>query len=603
MCPFPNVPEYDPSKLTPEEQEEFQQLYYLNLKQTYEDSLYEFFKAAWAVLEPTKPLKDSWHYEYLCEYLELAYSGELKKRNPQLQGLIINIPPRTAKSNLVTVIFAVWCWIKNPGMRMFMCSYSQDLSEAHSVKRRDLIQSDWFQGFWGSKFKLRKDRNRLDLFGNDHMGDMLASSVGGSLTGRGGNMGIIDDPLKGEEGAAPTPAKRLEAIRWFDDTFMRRYDDPGTSFSIIVMQRLHQEDLTGYLLGENEMSKEVREEKAKHWLHVCLPLVAEEDKEFVYPKSGKVHLRLKDDVLQPDRFPPEYVEALQKTQRIYTGQYQQRPSPKEGTLYNPNWWMYYDGNGTQEVAYKVLPTLFLQGISVDAAFKDGEDNDYVSITVWGFLKSRFYLLDRINKHLGFSATKQAIRTALMKWPDVSIVCIEDKANGTAVAEELKRELRVAVKLVNPMGGKYSRAEVASHDVEAGNVYLPKNAPWVQDYVDQHTGFPNLAHDDDVDSTSQIIIWRKGRSHGLLEAWNEEMEKSRNPKKDQPSVPEQEPMKFDKLHVPGMAKPLTNAKTNECPSCGNKNLSIYGGGASDAAPRWKCGACGASSDDPKPVLAK
>jgi len=155
-------------------------------KRKCEESLHEFFLQAWHVLEPATELVDSWHYELISQYLELVTRGQFRKRYPEKQGTICNVPPRTAKSSLISIAWPCWSWIDRPGMRFLCASYSDQLATEHSLHRRNLITSRWFQGRWGDRFMLSADRNRINDFGNDKMGFMIGTSVGGTATGLGG---------------------------------------------------------------------------------------------------------------------------------------------------------------------------------------------------------------------------------------------------------------------------------------------------------------------------------------------------------------------------------------------------------------------------------
>src|SRR5437867_1325364 len=197
-----------------------------------------FAKKAWSVLHPNGPLTWSWHYDYICEMLALV---KLRK----LLRLIINVPPRTLKSTLITIMFPVWVWISEPEHNFLTASYSMDLSTEHSLKRRWLLQSEWFQSLWGDRFQLAADRNQAAQFTNDRLGSMIATSVGASVLGRGGNTLILDDATSVNQ--AFSAVERTGTNNWVDNTFRSRVDDPATGAMIIVGQRLHELDVSGYL--------------------------------------------------------------------------------------------------------------------------------------------------------------------------------------------------------------------------------------------------------------------------------------------------------------------------------------------------------------------
>jgi predicted phage terminase large subunit-like protein len=453
-------------------------------------SLSDFFRAAWKVIEPETKLCWSWHYEYIAEFLELISSGQFKKVYPDKLGLIVNVPPRTAKSSLITVAWPVWTWLQRPTMRFLCASYAEKLAGDHSIKRRNLITSHWFQELFSSRFSLKYDRNRLDHYDNDKTGYHIATSVGGSGTGFGGDICLGDDLLNAEDAFSETA--RDSTNRWIDSTFSTRLNNPATGVFVHVSQRLADDDPTGHLL----------EQQPGKWVHVKIPLEAEEDEQYTFPRSGRIVKRERDDVLQPERFTPAVVEGLKRKSREWAGQYQQRPAPASGIIFQPNWWRYYRSSDR-------LPNFDQVAISVDCAFKSAAENDYVSIQKWGAVGPRSYLLECRTEHLGYAATKVAIKAMKARGLRANVILIEDKANGSAVIEELRREdLGAALIAVNPEGGKESRAFAASADVEAGNVYLPEDAPWRSEFLHIHTNFPAVKHDDWVDSATQFLNWRR-----------------------------------------------------------------------------------------------
>jgi predicted phage terminase large subunit-like protein len=466
-----------------------------------ESSLSSFLRAAWHVIEPEAELSWSDHYEYLSEWLELISSGQFKHLFPDKLGLIINVPPRTAKSSLITICWPVWTWLRFPSRRFLCVSYAEKLASDHSIKRRNLITSEWFQLRFSSRFSLKYDRNRIDHYDNDKTGYHIATSVGGTGTGFGGDICIADDLLNAED--AFSEASRDSTNRWIDSTFSTRLNNPATGVFVHVSQRLAYDDPTGHLL----------EQQPGRWIHIKLPLEAESEEEHTFPLTNRALYRKRGDVLQPERFTPTVIESLKRKPREWAGQYQQGPVPASGHIFHPDWWRYYKRSDR-------LPTFDEVAISVDCAFKSAAENDYVSIQKWGAVGSRSYLLECRTEHLGYTATKIAIKTMNVSGYRANYILIEDKANGSAVIEELSREdlVGACVVAVNPEGGKESRAFAASADVEAGNVYLPEDAPWLSEFLRVHTNFPAVKHDDWVDAATQFLNWRRTRGHryGLLE---------------------------------------------------------------------------------------
>lgn len=219
----------------------------------------------------------------------------------------------------------------------------------------------------------------------------------------------------------------------------------------------------------------------------------------------RVYRRKRGDVLQPARYPLPVVLGLKMKPREWSGQYQQEPVPSAGEIFDSSWWKYYKP--------KAAPEFDLVVLSVDCSFRATATADYVSIQKWGQVGPRSYLLDCRTEHLGFAATKAAIRAMQQEGRPASTVLVEARANGDAIIEELKNDpdFGAAVIAIEPEGGKESRAHAASTDIEAGNVYLPEDATWLSTYLKTFAAFPGGRHDDDVDATTQFLGWRRTRN--------------------------------------------------------------------------------------------
>jgi len=475
-----------------------------------------FFRASWSILEPELPLVWSWHYEYLCEWLTMIASGEFKKRYPEKLGLIINVPPRTAKSTLCTVAFPVWTWLEHPERRFLCASYSGDLAVDHAGKRRYLIKSLWFQERFADRFQYTVDQT--SDFRNDHTGYFIATSISGSGTGFGGDICIGDDLLSAQEARSKTVKQATND--WLDSTFRKRLNSQTTGCFVHISQRLAADDPTGHLLG-TENPQEQDATLVSEWVHIKITREADKDETYTFPRSGHVHHRPKGDILQPERNPPHVIESLKSKSREWAGQEQQEPAPAGGIVFDPNWWIYYARG-------KSLPVFDQVILSVDAAFKSAQDNDYVAIHKYGIIGRFRVLLNRRTEHLGYVASKQAIKQEVreqnVSWckdplPAATAVLIEDKANGPAIIEELRAdpEFSISIIRINPKGSKDSRAYASSSDAEAGNVLLPADAPWVGAMVvmfSQWAGEGSIPHDDDIDAYSQMANWSRQHVYGL-----------------------------------------------------------------------------------------
>lgn len=450
-----------------------------------EQSFTHFVKAAWTILEPSTPMLWNWHHEVICEYLEAVLAGDIKR-------LIINMPPRYLKSIIVTVAFPAWVWAKDPSYRFINASYSESLALKHAVDRRLLINSLWYQTAWSGRFSLSSDQNQKSEYTNDKRGHMVAVGMLGTVTGKGGDIVIIDDPHNPKK--AESDVERAATIEVFDSTFTTRLDNKKTGRMIVVMQRLHEGDLTGHLLAKGG------------WEHLSLPAEASTRIVVTFPRSKRELVREKGDLLHPEREGREEIEKQKVALGSYgyAGQYDQSPSPRIGGLFKRSHWRFYDK----------MP-LALEGWlqSWDMAFKDKDTSDYVAGLVMARVGANIYVIDLTMEKMGLVRSCEAVRSLSQKWPKTLLKLVEDKANGTGVVDTLKSEIRGLV-LVEPEGSKWERAVAIEPMLEAGNVYLPSPEispklmvegqlrTMTEVIIDQCATFPRGKHDDIVDALTQ-----------------------------------------------------------------------------------------------------
>lgn len=455
-----------------------------------------FVKTAWRILVPGRNLVWSWHLDFICEQLTLV-----KQR--RLLRLIVNVPPRTLKSTLITVAFPVWMWITEPAHSFMTASYSLPLSTDHSTMRRRLLLSRWFQGLWGNRFQMSADRNQVGLFMNNRGGQMIATSVGATAMGRGCDTAILDDPNSPEQ--ALTVNGRTTASSWFDTVLRSRLNDPASGAIIVVMQRLHELDLTGYLLNQ----------EPGVWTHVRIPLEAEDDEEWKFPISGKVVRRARGEILLPERFPPVVVEERRSCRLVYAAQSQQRPAPVEGNLIKRSEVRYYGGTdpSTGQLDEKLPENFDFKLVSVDCAFKDLATSDFVAIIVIGIKGRKRFILNVVNKHLDAAATEAEIRRQREVHRPVCGVLVEARANGPAVIQRLKLNVPGVIE-INPQGGKIARMFAVAAEWQAGDWLVDRLAAWTPGFVEQITTFPNGRNDDMCDAMSQAAAWLLQRSMSI-----------------------------------------------------------------------------------------
>ncbi len=441
-----------------------------------------FVERAFYELNPQTQLLIGDYIEVITSKLEACRRGEIKR-------LIINLPPRYLKSHCASIAFVAWLLGHDPGKHIICASYGQDLADKLARDCRTVINSAWYMNLFSTR--LAPDRRAVNDFTTTAQGTRMATSVGGVLTGRGGDYLIIDDPLKPEEALSETRRKAVN--EWYDNTLLSRLNDKTKGCIIIIMQRLHQDDLVGHVLEQ------------ENWEVLSFPAIAEDDETHVIQNSfGKRYFnRPKGTVLHPER---ESITTLMNMRRTigeynFTSQYQQNPSPPGGAMVKSEWLKYYvPGEEPPEFEQIVQ--------SWDTANKSTELSDFSVCTTWGIKNNTFYLLHVFRKRLNYPELKYTVKE-LASLYSASTVLIEDKASGTQLIQELVLENMHSVKGYEPSGGdKIMRLHAQTATIENGCMLLPKAAPWLADYVRELTSFPGVKYDDQVDSTAQALAWLK-----------------------------------------------------------------------------------------------
>ncbi len=481
---------------------------------------------AFHVLEPTVDFEDNWHLEEICAHLEAVFRGEISQ-------LGICVPPGCMKSLITSVLFPVWCWIRNPGLRFSVVGYDDQLTGTRDGgKVAQLVQSKWFQERWGDRVKVPTDPATSNVT-TQAGGFRFATSIKGKYTGRHVHVEIVDDPIKPQD----LSKAALAAVQnWRQAVAPTRLlpTKPGeTGGRIYIMQRLHEDDAIGHA---------EREEQANQgsWVFLRLPMRfetrQEEGKPFTGPcrtKWGGDRRTEEGELLWKERFTPEVVALREGIMgsAVVAAQHQQRPSPAGGLIFNAGTFKFYT----------VAPARFDRlVISVDAAFKDLVSSDFVSMQVWGAKGGEFWLLDMVHGRLAFTATLVALKALCRKWPRATAKLIEDKANGTAIIDTLTKEISGLI-AVNPKGGKVVRAQAVEPYFEAGNVYLPEPkgaitnpakqsepepCPWVDVLTLELIGFPTAANDDAVDACTQFLVYIRKKPSRYQEAMDKLKEKAK-----------------------------------------------------------------------------
>jgi len=318
-------------------------------------------------------------------------------------------------------------------------------------------------------------------------GYRLATSVGGVLTGRGADLIIIDDPLKPDE--ALSEAQRTAVNEWYENTLYSRLNDKRHGQIILIMQRLHEDDLVGHVLEQEP------------WEVVSFPAIAEQDEEHRVqtPLGSFVFVRRADEVLHPEREPRATLDRIRNTIGVYNfaGQYQQTPAPLEGGLVKREWFKQYDPNRIVRWDQVVQ--------SWDTANKVTELADFSVCTTWGLNDGAIYLIDVLRQRLAYPDLKRAVQAQAQAY-NATVILIEDKASGTQLIQELIKDGLSSIRACSPQHDKIMRLHAQTAKIENGFVYLPNAAPWLAEYLHEITTFPNAKYDDQADSTSQALEW-------------------------------------------------------------------------------------------------
>jgi predicted phage terminase large subunit-like protein len=459
--------------------------------------LMTFTLRAFQQLNPQVQYAHNWHLDLIADRLEACRQGKIRR-------LIINVPPRSLKSILASVALPAFWLGHNPSAHILCASYGQDLADKLSSDCRQVMASDWYQALFPTR--LSKTRNAVQEFNTTANGSRMATSVGGVVTGRGADLIIIDDPLKPEE--AVSDLQRQKVNDWYDSTLFTRLNQKETGVIIVIMQRLHMDDLVGHLVDRDQ------------WEVLSLPAIAEAPESFTYmtPRGEVTHLRQAGELLHPEREPQAVLDELRRNlgEYAFAGQYQQAPYPAGGAMVKEAWLMVYEP--------AQLPKTFDQTImSWDTANKASELADFSVCTVWGYKKPYIYLLEVFRKKLNYPELKQATHELKARW-NSSVILIEDKASGTQLIQELQRENVYSVKGVKPEGEKKMRMNAQTGVFERGMVFLPAQAPWLEDYRKELISFPKSKQDDQVDSTSQALKWihDAGDEPGIITYMREEV---------------------------------------------------------------------------------
>lgn len=441
-----------------------------------------FLEKCFATLEPGIAYQENWHIAAMAEALRRVRDGTTKR-------LIINVPPRSGKSIVTTIAYTAWVLGHDPRQRIICVSYTDALAKAHAAAFRSIVTSAWYRALFPA-FQIQRGGDREMETITTARGYRYAVSIAGPVLGRGADLIIGDDPMS--PASALSLAVRTRETNLWTTAHRTRLNNKLEGAIILVMQRLHEQDLVGHV-SESEA-----------WERLVIPAIAPEPQAYaIGPRPQDVYARAPGEVLHPEREPSEVLDATRRAigSLTFSAQYQQDPVPPGGNVIRREWLRTYDRPPSQfdrlVVAWDTASTL-------------SEHSDWSVGTVWGMVGTDFYLLDVLRARLEAPGLHKAILALSERW-QADATLIEDTELGRAVSQMLRhgRELRPILR--KPRFDKMARLLAQSALFEAGQIHLPTEAPWLATYLNELLAFPTGQHDDQVDATSCALLYLGERS--------------------------------------------------------------------------------------------
>jgi predicted phage terminase large subunit-like protein len=444
-----------------------------------------FVMKVFETVSPGDVFLPNWHIDAMTYAAELVIGGKINR-------LIVTVPPRHLKSIIFSVALPAYLLGLDPTMRIICVSYSSELAIKHAIDFRAVLASAWYCRAFPTTMVSREKDTQFETM-TTARGYRYATSLGGTLTGRGADLIVLDDPQKPEE--ALSEAHRNSAGQWFDTTLLSRLDSKSEGAVVLVMQRLHEDDLAGRLLEKGG------------WEHLKIAAIAEQEERITVGRR-RIHKRTVGTVIDSRRESLEDLERLRQSmgELFFSAQFQQEPIPLAGNLIKAEWFKQYD----------VAPTYSYNDvlvISIDTAMKGAPSADYSVATVWLARGENSFLLDLWRERVDYPDLRRAVHGLREKYPTAALL-IEDKGSGTSLIQDLRLK-NVTPIPINPEGDKVTRLAAVSVQFESGAIWFPKGAPWLSSLKAELLGFPNVKHDDQVDSISQALSWIKQRRQNQI----------------------------------------------------------------------------------------
>lgn len=400
--------------------------------------------------------------------------------------LIVTMPPRSLKSITISVAWVAWLLGHDPAVKVMCVSYAEDLAKRHSTDTRRIMESEWYRELFPDTVLAKATETVLET---TRGGIRNATTVGGTVTGMGGDWIIVDDPSKAEDAFSKLALEK--AIKFFTNTLYSRSNDPMGARILVTMQRIHEGDLAGFLSG------------LKGWTQLVLPATAPEDT-LIPIGPAQTYDRKKGELLQPDRLTAEYLEDRREMlgAAAFQAQYQQAPLPEEGNIIKTDWIRSYASAESLEGGRTF--------ISIDTAQKTEPSNDYSAFTIWRWIDDYHYLLEVIRERLDYPSLYARV-VSLWAQHSPERILIENTGSGVGLIQDLgQNKPGIAVVPIKAKESKSVRVGTASALFENGQVFFPNSAPWLDQCLTEVLGFPLAKYDDIIDSIAQYLNWAKAQ---------------------------------------------------------------------------------------------
>ncbi len=427
---------------------------------------------------PGDRYEPNWHIDAVVYRLDQVQAGQIAR-------LLITQPPRSLKSICVSVAYVAWLLGHDPTRRIIVVSYSNELAAELHRQFRMVVEAPWYRALFPAMCPAKDTGTELVTTAG---GSRYATSVGGTLTGRGADLIVIDDPLKAEDAMSESARKRV--IDWFTGTLISRLNDKERGAIVVVMQRLHEDDLAGHLIEKGS------------WEHLNLPAIADEDNN-IQIGPDKSFTRRQGDVLHANF---ESQASLDRTRAElgslkFSAQYQQRPVPLGGNFIQRDWFRSYDQLPPHTPGDQIVQ-------SWDVASTIGDTSHYSVCTTWRIMGADYYLIDVFRGRLSYPDLRRRVPALAEKYA-TTVILIERAGPGLTLLQDLREDQPPAMTYpigIKPVGSKKDRVAAQSAKIETGHVHLPSYADWLDCFLLELLAFPHGRYDDQVDSVTQFLKW-------------------------------------------------------------------------------------------------